>query len=89
MKIKYDFAIREILGEYIFVPLGEGALALSGMGTTNEVGAFICGRLKENRSYDELYADLLSEFEVDADVARKDLDEFLDKLKQMGFLQED
>ena len=87
MKIKYDFVIREIIGEYILVPLGEGALVLSGMGTTNEVGAFICGRLKENRSYDEIYADLLNEFEVDEDVAKKDLDEFLDKLVKMGLLE--
>lgn len=81
MKMKYEFAVREILGEYIFVPLGEGALAISGMGATNEVGAFICEQLKEDKSYNELLNSVLDAFEVDAEVAKNDLDEFLERLK--------
>ena len=87
MKMKYEFAAREIMGEYILIPVGEAALAVSGMGSTNAVGAFICEQLKENCSYDELYANLLNEFDVDAEVAKADLDEFLDKLTRLGLLE--
>ena len=37
MKLKYEFSVREIAGDYVLVPLGEAALKLSGMITTNEV----------------------------------------------------
>lgn len=87
MKMKYEFVVREILGDYILIPMGEGALAVSGMGATNDVGAFICEQLKENRSYEELYENLLNEFEVEEDEAKKDLDEFLERLNQLDLLE--
>lgn len=86
MKLKYELTVREIMGEYLLVPMGEGALKISGMGSTNAVGAFICKHLKEDCTYDELYAALLNEFEVEEDVAKKDMDEFLDRLRQLEVL---
>lgn len=88
MKLKYEFTVREIMGDYIMVPLGEGALAVSGMGTTNEVGAFICEKLTDDRSYDELLGCILDEFDVEEAVAKADLDEFLGRLRTLNLIQE-
>lgn len=88
MKLKYEFTLREIMGEYIMVPVGEGALAVSGMGTTNEVGAYICELLAEERSYEQLLEAILGEFEVDEATARTDLEEFLSRLRTFALLHE-
>ena len=88
MKLKYEFTLREIMGDYIMVPLGEGALAVSGMGTTNEVGAFICEKLKEEISSADLLKAVLDEFEIDEATAKNDLDEFLARLRTFGLIEE-
>jgi len=54
MKLKYEFVVRQIAGEHVLIPMGKSALAFSGMVTTNEVGAYICRRLAEPVSQEEL-----------------------------------
>lgn len=39
MKIKKDFMLREIVGTWIVVPLGERVVDFNGMVTLNETGA--------------------------------------------------
>lgn len=86
MKLKYDFAVREILGEYVMVPLGEGALKFAGMISTSETGATLVGALKNQVSRQELLQLLLDQFEIDEATAAADLDEFLTQLKKLDLL---
>lgn len=86
MKLKYEFAIRQIAGEQVLIPMGSAALKFSGMVTTNEVGAFICQVLKEETDREVLLAAICAEFEVDADTARQDMDAFLQNLDRAGLL---
>lgn len=88
MKLKYDFAVREIAGDYVLVPLGKAALAFSGMLTTTDVGAFICENLKEDISEQELAARLTDSYNVDEKTAAADLRTFIDQLKQLGLIEE-
>lgn len=88
MKLKYEFSVREIMDEYILVPVGESALEFSGMVTTTEVGAFLCGLLREETTRDALLAALLAEYEVDEATAGADLDEFLAAMGQADLLEE-
>ena len=88
MKLKYEFSVREIAGDYILIPLGEGALALSGMITTNEVGAYICEKLKSNIDTDQLVEMFLEDYEVDEKTAKKDIAEFLEHAKLLGIVEE-
>ena len=86
MKLKYEFSVRTVVGEHILIPMGEGALAFSGMIATSETGAFLAGLLKEDISREELLAALLAEYDVDEDTARADLEEFLAGLEQLSLL---
>lgn len=86
MKLKYDFAVREILGEYVMVPMGEGALKFAGMISTSETGATLVGALKNQVSRQELLQLLLDQFEIDEATAAADLDEFLMQLKKLNLL---
>ncbi len=87
MKLKYEFNVREIAGEYILVPMGAGALQFSGMVTTNAVGATICDCLKEDTTDTAIVKRLLEEFDIDEATARKDMYAFLESLTKAGLLQ--
>lgn len=88
MKMKYEFAIREIAGEYVLVPLGQAALRFSGMMTTSDVGAAIIEALARDTTPAEVTAKLMEQFDVDAQTAAADLEEFLDQLRQLKLLEE-
>lgn len=88
MKMKYEFAIREIAGDYVLVPLGQGALHFSGMLTTSQVGAFIVRCLAEEITMEALTEKLMEEYDVDAATAAADLEEFTGLLRKVDLLQE-
>lgn len=87
MKLKYEFSVREIMDDYILVPVGESALEFSGMVTTTEVGAFLCDLLREETNRGALLAALLEEYDVDEVTAGADLDEFLASMDRAGLLE--
>lgn len=81
MKVDKEFVLREIAGDNILVPVGETALDFNGLITLNEVGAFLWNKLQSEITIDELVQEVLDEYEVDEDTARKDILEFI------GYLQ--
>lgn len=89
MKINGEFILREVVGEYVLVPVGDAALELNGLIVTDPVGAQIWRGLEEGLSYDGILSGILDRFEVSADVARQDLNDFLQELKEAGLLTDD
>lgn len=89
MKLKYDFSVREIVGEYVMVPLGKGALEFSGMISTSETGALLVEALKQDVTREDLLQKILDEYDVDLPTANGDLDEFLNQLRKLNILIED
>ncbi|MGN0357768.1 MAG: PqqD family protein [Blautia sp.] len=87
MRIKYEFSVREIAGDYVLVPLGEAAIKLSGMITTNDVGVFIVEQLQTDISKQELLEKVLDEFEIDSKHASDDIDEFISHLNRLDLLE--
>lgn len=86
MKIKDGFVLRQVAGQAVVLPGGD-ALDLNMMITLNDTGAFLWERLQRETSEDALVAALLSEYDVDADTARRAVVAFVDKLNAHGFLQ--
>lgn len=86
MKLKYDFAVREIMGEYVLIPMGEGALAFSGMISTSETGALLVDALKNDVTRQELLERMLEVYDVEEADAAADLDEFLERLRKLDLL---
>lgn len=86
MKIKKDFIMREIDGEYLLIPANATALEFNGIITVNEVGAFIWSQLPVCETEDQLVEALLQEYEVDEQTARTDLTEFLAVFRQANLL---
>lgn len=85
MKLKDGFVLRQVAGEYVAIPSGEG-LDLNNMITLNATGAFIWEQLGQETTREALVEALLSEYEVDRDTAVKCVDEFTARLEEYGFL---
>ncbi len=88
MKLKYDFIVREIVGEYVLIPMGESALKISGFLTTNAVGATLMEELKEKRTHEQLLERILEDFDVDEKTAAEDIEEFIILLKSQDFIED-
>ena len=86
MKINKELVKREIAGDTILVPVGKTVYDSNGLFILNELGAFLWDRLPEAETEEELVQAVLAEYEVTEEVARKDLELFLKKLRDMGIL---
>lgn len=87
MKLKYDFAVREIAEDFVLVPLGAAALKLSGMITTNAVGAFLWEQLASETTEEAMVKRLIEEFQVDAVTATNDVKEFVSQLQELDLVE--
>lgn len=86
MKLKKDFILREIMGDVVLVPINQSTSQFNGLITVNELGKFIWENLEKVQDENDLLQLILDEYEVDRDVAKKDLDEFLQVLKNMDII---
>ncbi len=86
MKVNPLFVLREIADEYVVIPVGDEASRVSGIISLNEQGAFLWKLLDSDQTEETLVDALTEEFDVEADVARKDIQTFLSQLKEIGCL---
>lgn len=87
MKISKEFAMREIAGNFIVIPVGEKTVNFNAMITLNETGAFLWKQLEEEKDKQELLNLMLEEYEVDNKTAEADIDKFVEKLETAGILE--
>ena len=86
MKIKEGFLLREIAGGTVVVPVGKTSVDFNGMITLNDTGAFLWKQLENDISEEELLQRLLAEYNVTEDLAKKDINAFIAKLKDAGLI---
>ena len=89
MKVDKEFVLREIAGDYIIIPTGKTVLEFNGLITVNEVGVDIWKMLQEEVTFEDLVKGILNEYDVEEEVAREDIQEFLDTLINGGILVKD
>ena len=87
MKLKKNFALRQVAGAYMVLPLGQATVSFEGMLKLNESGALLWKALKDGADLNGLVNTLTAEYTVSEDQARADVKEFLDKLAQAGCLE--
>lgn len=88
MKIKSGFALKQIAGNWIVLPLAEKTLDFTGMLTLNASGCMLWNRLADGCTRSDLAEALVNEYEVSMDVALGDVDEFLQTLTRAGCLDD-
>ena len=87
MKLRYEFSVMEMDGEYMAVPVGENAGSFNGMLRMNEVSAEILDLLKEDTTPDAVHR-ILRERYPDSDDREigEALAAFLNQLIREGLL---
>lgn len=86
MKIKDGFILREVAGNTIVVPVGDAAADFNGMISLNETGAFLWKLLLNDVEPKFLLAEMMKEYDVDEEQAKKDIEDCLNKLYGAGVL---
>lgn len=87
MKLKDDFIVRNMLGEYMAIPTGDNVAKFDGSVILNDVSAFIIEQLKKPINKEDLLELVLSEYDVTREQASADLDSLLEKLDGYGMLE--
>ena len=86
MKVKDGYILRQVAGNSIVIAVGDEALNFNGIITINGAGTFLWKKLTTGATRDELIAAMLDEYDVDADTAAKDIDEFIKNLEDAKLL---
>ena len=88
MKIKEGFVLREVAGSYVVVAVGKASFKFKGLINLNETGAFLFKAIDAGvASEEELVNRIMSEYEIDYDRAKKDVNSFVEKLRGAGVIE--
>lgn len=88
MKIHKDFVLRQIAESWVVLPLAEKTVNFNGMLTLNESGVMLWRALEQGADREALVSVLTAEYTVSEDQAAADVDEFVQKLRNAGCLDE-
>ncbi len=88
MKINDGFMLRNVAGKNIVVAVGEASMDFDGLISLNETGAFLWKILEDGADYDTLLSKFLDEYDIDEETAKRDLDAFIKRALDEGFLSE-
>lgn len=87
MKIKENFILRKVADSYIVVPVNSMTLNFNGIINLNETGAFLFEKLQQGAEREDLVSALLEEYDVAPDRAAKDVDVFIQKVRDADVLE--
>lgn len=86
MRIKEGFVLREVAGQVMVIATGEASKDFHGMIRLNSTGKDIWTGLQEKMSKKQIVERLCEKYEIDASSAEHDVEAFLNKMTEMGFL---
>jgi len=84
-----DYIFREVVDEYILVPIHQNVADMECIYTLNPVGAFIWGELEIPSSAVELQSAMIDAYDADPEVIESDLVGFLEEMVSNGAIQRD
>ena len=84
MKQNPDYILRNVADSLVIVPTGEATKDFPGMITVNPTSQFLWEQLAVDQTAETLVAALLSKYDVPEDLARKDVEKFLETMTLIG-----
>lgn len=87
MKLKKGFVLRDLGGQSVVVAVGEATKTFNGIIKLNETSAFLWKKLEGDFTKEILVNCLLEEYDVEKDVAEKNVDYFVDTLVKNGIIE--
>jgi hypothetical protein len=86
MTIKKELIKRDIAGDTVLVPVGKTVYDSNGLFILNEMGSFLWDLLPEAEDEVFLVEAVMREYEAEEAEVRRDIAEFLEKLRQMNII---
>lgn len=86
MKLKQEFVLRNVAGEFILIPITNLSNKFNGIITLNETSKFIWELIVQEKEKEDIVKALLEEYEVEEELATKNVDDFCEHLVSLGIL---
>ncbi len=87
MKLNENYVLKTVAGTPVVVPVGDAIKNIKGMITLNGPAEVIWKALEQGKEFEEIVAQLKSEYDAPEDVLRADLTAFLEKLEKYNILE--
>lgn len=89
MRIKKGFVLRQVCGENVIVGEGLGAINFGKLLALNETAAWLWQQALEQGNFtaDSLAGKLCEEYDVEADEARRDVDDIIAEWQSVGVVE--
>ncbi|KAA8825664.1 PqqD family protein [Bifidobacterium myosotis] len=88
MKVKHGFVMRDVAGQTVIIATGEVSRTFQGMIRVNDTGKVIWSGLNDGLTVDQIVDKVIAEFDVDRATATADVETFIGKMRDNGFLDE-
>lgn len=87
MKLKKGFVVSKAGDDYVAVATGEAGQTFHGLVRNNATAAFLMEQLQKECSEEDLVAALLEQYEVDEATAVRDVQAFVETIREAGMLE--
>ena len=86
MEIKKEVYLRNICGDDVLIPTGATVDEYNGMFTLTPTGSVIFKAIEDGLDENGILERVLDEFDVEREVAEKDIADFLESLRDFGII---
>lgn len=87
MKLSENFVLKNIAGATVVMPVGEAVGKINGMIKLNPSAKVIWEALEKNKEPDGILEEMKNSFtDVDEATLKEDINDFLNKLRELGIL---
>ena len=87
MKLNENFVLRQIVGSWVAVAVGQVSVDFNGLLRLNDTGVLLWNKLKDGADEQDLARALTAEYDVSPEVALQDVQDFLRQLEKAGCLE--
>ena len=87
MKVREGFIKKKMGTQAVVIAIGSASKIFNGMVKRNETGELMWDKLVEGTTREELIAAILEVYEVEEELAQKDVDRFIEILKKPGIIE--
>ena len=87
MKRNENFVLKELMGSFVLVPVGEAAMNLNGVITLNETAKFLWDTAEGEFDEQALVDAVIAEYDVDIQTATDGVQVFLKRMKEEGCIE--
>ena len=87
MKRNENFVIKELMGSFVLVPVGDTAIDFNGVITINDTAKYLWEAAEGDFDADTLTDALIKEYDIDIGTATEGAEIFITKMKEAGCIE--